>query len=418
MKKIIIEGGHPLLGSVKAAGSKNSALPILIATLLTDEPCTITNVPWLEDIRTTVGILEHCGKRVNRHGDRLVITKAREAKTTAPYDLVKRMRASVLVAGPLLARYHKVSVSLPGGCAIGTRPINIHLHGFEQLGASIKFTQGFVKMSAKTLRGTELLLDFPSVGATENLLMAAVLASGKTVIDNAALEPEIEDLAQCLRSMGARISGIGTKRLSINGVGRLHGTAHAVIPDRIESATYLMAGVITRGNVTVKNTEPAHLEALMVKLKQAGVAVQIKGKSLSVKASSKARHSTDIQTAPFPGFATDLQPLWLALMSMTPGKSIVKETVFENRFMHVAELNRMGAGIRVNGNTAVVQGVSQLSGAPVMCADLRAGAALVLAALAAKGTTEISRIYHLDRGYADLEKKLRSLGGRIRRVET
>lgn len=416
MKKIVIEGGRRLKGRVDASGSKNSALPVLLATLLTDEPCRISNVPWLEDIRTTIGILEYCGKKVDRKGDALIVRYRRPAKTRAPYDLVKRMRASVLVAGPLLARYNKVDFSLPGGCAIGTRPINIHLDGFRELGAAITMAGGHVKARTKRLRGREILLDFPSVGATENIVMAAVLAEGKTVLDNAAMEPEIEDLCRFLNAMGARIKGIGSKRLTIHGVATLHGAEHRVIPDRIEAATYLAAGAVTKGDVTVSSMEPLHVEAMLVKLKQSGFKVVVGPESVRVIFQGKIK-PIDAKTAPYPGLATDLQPLWMGIMSLAQGRSVVEETVFENRFMHVGELTRMGANIRVTGNTAVVEGVKELSAAPVMCSDLRAGAALVLAALAAKGKTEITRVYHLDRGYENLEKKLTKLGAKVRRVE-
>jgi len=413
---LTIEGGRPLKGDISISGSKNAALPILIATLLTDEPCGVKNVPSLDDIEAVIGLLVFLGKNVVRQRDRLDITAGPTLYGEAPYELVRKMRASVVVMGPLLARLGKVKVSLPGGCAIGGRPVNIHLEGFKALGASIQLEEGYVTAEANRLQGTSFTLDFASVGATENLMMAASLARGTTLLIGAAKEPEITDLADFLNHMGARITGAGTDTLTIEGVERLHGTEHEVIPDRIETGTYMIAAAITRGDLDLHPARPEHLRELIAKLGQAGVSVDQDNGHLRVKG-VKDLHPVDAETAVHPGFPTDLQAPWMALMSLARGVSHIAERVFENRFMHVPELQRMGARIQVKGPHAAVEGVDSLSGAEVMVSDLRAGAALVLAGLAAEGKTVIHRVYHLDRGYEHLERKLSAVGARIRRSQ-
>jgi UDP-N-acetylglucosamine 1-carboxyvinyltransferase len=413
---LTIEGGRPLEGALKISGAKNSALPILIGTLLTDDPCIIHNVPSLDDIETVIGLLVFLGKHIIRQGDRLEISAGPTLYGEAPYELVRKMRASVVVMGPLLARLGKVKVSMPGGCAIGGRPINIHLDGFKMLGADIQLEEGYVTAEAKRLQGANIVFDFASVGATENLMMAASLAKGTTTITGAAKEPEINDLADFLNGMGAKVQGAGTHTITIEGVTRLHGTEHHVIPDRIEAGTYMIAAAMTGGELDISPVSPEHLRALIAKMQQAGITVIEKDDHIRVKA-GKALKSVDAETEVFPGFPTDLQAQWMALMCLAKGTSLISERVFENRFMHVAELQRMGAQIQVKGNTASVEGVEGMSGADVMVSDLRAGAALVLAGLAAQGKTTIHRVYHLDRGYEDLEKKLSAVGARIKRSQ-
>jgi UDP-N-acetylglucosamine 1-carboxyvinyltransferase len=413
---LTIEGGRPLKGEIYISGAKNSALPILIASLLTDEPCEIDNVPTLDDIETVIGLLVFLGKNIIREKDRLQITAGPTLYGEAPYELVRKMRASVVVMGPLLTRLGKVKVSMPGGCAIGGRPINIHLEGFKMLGAEIKLEEGYVTAEASRLQGATIPLDFPSVGATENLMMAAALAKGTTTLVGAAKEPEINDLADFLNSMGADISGAGTETITIVGVDRLHGTSHSVIPDRIETGTYMLAAAMTGGNLTLNAARPDHLRPLIAKMGQIGIRVAETSDCIRVSC-DKNYQSSDIETAVYPGFPTDLQAQWMALMALAKGVSQVTERVFENRFMHVPELQRMGANIQVKGNTATIEGVAQLSGAEVMVSDLRAGAALVLAGLAAEGKTVINRVYHLDRGYENLEVKLNAVGARIKRSQ-
>lgn len=415
MDKIIIHGGKRLHGTVAVSGSKNAALPILIASLLTEEKCVIDNVPDLADIRTTIGFLKYIGKNIEMNGNRVVITRGTPLKHSAPYELVRKMRASVLVMGPLLARLGKVKVSLPGGCAIGARPIDIHLDSFSRLGAAIELRSGYVQATAERLIGNKITFRFPSVGATENVLLACVIAHGKTVLENAAREPEIVDLARVLNKMGAKISGAGTKRIVVEGVDQLSGCTHSVIPDRIETATYLIAAAITKGKVTLEKTSAEDLGFIIDKLEQAGVKVTM-GSGTITAAWVKPLKPVNVKTGVYPAFPTDVQAQWMALMSLAQGSCTIEETVFENRFMHVGELQRLGADLVITGNKVRVKGVLKISGAPVMVSDLRAGAAMVLAGLAAEGKTEVLRIYHLDRGYECLEKKLRKLGAAIRRV--
>ncbi|MDD3065315.1 MAG: UDP-N-acetylglucosamine 1-carboxyvinyltransferase [Endomicrobiaceae bacterium] len=417
MDKIIITGGRQLKGGINISGSKNSALPILFATLLTDEECKIKNVPTLADIKTTVDFLNFIGKPALKNKDIVKAGKSKKLNHIAPYDLVRKMRASVLVMGPLLARLGEVDVSLPGGCAIGARPIDIHLDAFKQMGANIELKDGYVKITAYSgLKGADIEFRFASVGATENVMLASALAKGTTRIINAAKEPEISDLADMLVKMGAKISGAGTKIITIEGVEKLSGCCHEVIPDRIEAATYMIATAITKGDVTLKHTNASHLSDVIDKLIQSGLNIKIKENEIKVKW-VKDLKPINVKTEIYPGFPTDIQAQWMALMCVVKGSSIVEETVFENRFLHVGELQRFGADIRIEGNSVYVNGVDKLSGAPVMVSDLRAGAALVLAGLCAVGKTEVLRIYHLDRGYETLEKKLRKLGANIKRVK-
>lgn len=414
MDFLTIQGGQPLKGEVVISGSKNAALPILIATLLTDEPCTIRNVPQLDDIETVLALLVFLGKKIVREGDRVTVTAGPALKAEAPYELVRKMRASIVVMGPLLARLGRVKASLPGGCAIGGRPINIHLDGFRLLGATVQLEGGYVDVTSRALKGAVIPLDFASVGATENLMMAASLIPGITEIHNAAREPEIDDLAAFLNAMGARVSGAGTDRIVVEGVSRLHGAEHDVIPDRIEAGTYMIAAAMMQGDVVVKRAQPAHLGALIDRMKEAGIGIDAQKDQLHVQG-PKALAPVSVETAIYPGFPTDLQAQWMALMALSQGVSQISERVFENRFMHVPELQRMGAQIQIKGNTATVQGVPGLSGADVMVSDLRAGAALVLGGLAARGKTMIHRVYHLDRGYENIEGKLGGLGVAITR---
>lgn len=421
MDKIVIRGGHCLAGEVCVSGSKNAALPVLISSLLTSAPCVYRSVPHLADLRTTVKLLAGLGVEVDpqrwRDGaDDLSLRADAVRKFEASYDLVKTMRASFLVLGPLLARYGRARVSTPGGCAIGARPINLHLKGFEAMGAKIEHTHGYVDASAKRLRGAKIYLDLPSVGATENLMMAATLAQGTTVIENAAKEPEIGDLAAALNAMGARVSGAGSDILQVEGVDALHGVDHRIIPDRIEAGTFVIAAAMSGGDVMVRGARADHLEAFVIKLQEAGVMLAAEADGIRVRRNGNIK-SVDVTTLPYPGFPTDLQAQMMVLMAVAEGVSVITETIFENRFMHVQELDRMGAQIKLEGNRAVVRGVGELSGAPVMASDLRASVALVLAGLVANGTTEVSRVYHLDRGYEQIERKLSLLGAQIARVE-
>ncbi|MBI5630788.1 MAG: UDP-N-acetylglucosamine 1-carboxyvinyltransferase [Elusimicrobia bacterium] len=415
MDQFIIEGGHPLRGNVKISGSKNAALPILIATLLTDEPCVVENVPRLRDIRTTVRLLESLGKTVEMKGSTIMVSAGAPLKTRAPYELVKQMRASVLAAGPLLARFGKVTVPIPGGCAIGLRPIDIHLKGFAALGACQSMEHGDIQLSAKALKPRKVRLRFPSVGATENLMMAAAGVSGGITIENAACEPEIEDLGVFLGRMGARVSGTGTARVVVEGAPRLQGCRHRVIPDRIETGTFLMAAAATRGRLFLEGARAGDLKALVAKLRLAGAAVEASEAGIEISMSRRPR-AVSARTAPHPGFPTDLQAPWMSLMCLAQGRSRVTETVFENRFLHAAELSRMGARVAVKGRTAVVEGVELLHGAPIMASDIRAGAALLVAALSARGESRLQRVYHIDRGYEAVEEKLRRAGALIRRT--
>lgn len=415
LDSFLVQGGKKLKGAVRVSGAKNAALPCLFATLLTDEECTLSNVPDLQDIRTAVALLAQLGKKVERKADVVRVLPHKKLTSRASYDLVRRMRASVVVMGPLLARLGRADVSLPGGCAIGARPINYHLQAFERLGARIHVEEGYVRAQGKPLVGARIRLPFASVGATENVLMAAALARGRTVLENAAREPEIQDLANCLRGMGAHIQGDGTATIVIRGLPRLSGVNHHVIPDRIEAGTFLIAAAVTQGKILVRDVEPRHLTVVLEKLKQAGLSLQV-GENNILAHWKRPLKPVSIKTEVFPGFPTDMQAQWLTLMSMVPGRSQVQETIFENRFLHAQELTRMGARIEIKGNAAQVEGVRRLSGCPLMVSDLRAGAALVLAGLAAHGKTKVLRVYHLDRGYERLERKLRGLGARIKRV--
>ena len=418
MDKIRIRGGRPLSGEIVIGGAKNAGLPLMAAGLLTDERLTLTNVPRLADIETMGALIAQHGVAVDRPGNdgRVLSIGGAITNTEAPYDIVRKMRASVLVLGPLVARTGEARVSLPGGCAIGTRPVDLHLKGLEAMGATIRLDGGYVLASAPLgLRGATYVFPFPSVGATENLLMAASLADGRTVLANAAREPEITDLADCLVAMGARIEGIGTDRLTIDGVPRLHAATHAIIPDRIETGTYACAAAITGGQVYLRNARLAHLGALVRALREAGVEVTEHNGGLMVKRLN-GLHGADVMTEPYPGFPTDMQAQYMALMCVSDGAAMVTETIFENRFMHVPELNRMGARINVHGASAIVRGVPALSGAPVMATDLRASVSLVLAGLAATGETVVNRVYHLDRGYESVEQKLAACGADIERL--
>jgi UDP-N-acetylglucosamine 1-carboxyvinyltransferase len=419
--RIVLQGGKKLTGEVTVSGSKNAALPVLIASLLTAEPCTYQRVPHLADIRTTLKLLSGLGERVDHRNwldgaDDLTLQADPIDKFEAPYDLVKTMRASFLVLGPLVARFGRARVSTPGGCAIGARPINLHLKGLEALGATIEQSHGYVEATAARLRGAKIYLDLPSVGATENLMMAATLAEGTTIIENAAKEPEIDDLAQALNEMGAKVKGAGSDIIQIDGVNALRGAKHRIIPDRIEAGSFVIAAAIAGGDVLVRGARAEHLEAFLIKLKEAGVIFTADETGIRVRGNGKIK-SVDVTTLPYPGFPTDLQAQMMVLMAVADGVSVITETIFENRFMHAQELDRMGAQIKLEGNRAVVRGVRELSGAPVMASDLRASVALILAGLLANGTTEVSRVYHLDRGYEQIEKKLSLLGARIVRVK-
>ncbi|MFH1980488.1 MAG: UDP-N-acetylglucosamine 1-carboxyvinyltransferase [Pseudomonadota bacterium] len=414
MDRIVIEGGRPLNGIAVVGGSKNAALPILVAALLVDGEVTFANVPRLHDIRSTCDLLAHLGCRISVAGDRVSIDAAGLHCHEAPYDLVRKMRASILVLGPLLARLKRARVSLPGGCAIGARPINLHLEGMKRLGAAIELQHGYVVASAKHLTGGDVYFDTATVGGTENLMMAAVLAEGVTVLKNAAREPEISALADALNQMGADVSGAGTSTITIRGVDRLRPAEIRIIPDRIECGTLMVAAALTGGDVTVVNCVPAHLDAVTEKLRAMGASVTTGTEDIRVQVRG-GLHPADIRTLPFPGFPTDMQAQFMVLASIADGQSIITETIFENRFIHVSELRRMGADITVTGNTAMVRGVKTLSGAPVMASDLRASASLILAGLVAAGQTVVSRVYHLDRGYEKLEEKLSKLGAIIRR---
>jgi UDP-N-acetylglucosamine 1-carboxyvinyltransferase len=412
-----IEGGPPLVGEVRISGAKNAALPILAATLLVDGPVTIGNVPHLQDVTTSNELLGRMGVTVSIDEKmRVTVDASTIAHFVAPYELVKTMRASILVLGPLLARYGEADVSLPGGCAIGARPVDLHVAGLQQLGADIRIENGFIRARAKRLRGCRLVLDTVTVTGTENLMMAATLAEGTTWIENAAREPEVVDLANFLNVMGARIRGAGSATIVIEGVERLHGGTYDVLPDRIEAGTYLLAAAITRGRIKVRDVEPSHLDAVLTKIVEAGGEVTTGDRWIQVDMHGKRPRSVDIRTAPYPAFPTDMQAQFAALNSIAEGVATITETIFENRFMHMVEMRRLGADIRVEGNTAIIRGVPRLTAAPVMATDLRASASLVLAALVAEGRTQIERIYHIDRGYERIEEKLKALGADIRRV--
>jgi UDP-N-acetylglucosamine 1-carboxyvinyltransferase len=418
MDKILVHGGQKLRGSVKISGSKNSALPILAATLLTREPCVVHHVPDLSDIHYMLQILSHLGAQVERASGTVTVQAAKIA-TTAPYDIVRKMRASVCVLGPLLGREKEATVSLPGGCVIGDRPIDLHLRGFEALGAAHRVEQGNVKVFAGNLRGGVVNLRGkfgPTVLGTDNVMMAAVLADGVTVIESAAAEPEVVDLANFLNAMGAKIEGAGTRRIIIEGVSELHGAEHAVIPDRIEAGTFLVAAAIAGNEVTLKRVRPDHLESVTGALQEAGFSIKNANETMTIEGNGEP-NALKLTTEPYPGFPTDMQAQMCALLSRTHGVSVITETIFPQRYMHVSELKRMGANIELDGATATIRGVERLSGAPVMASDLRASAALVLAGLQADGVTEVNRVYHIDRGYESIDEKLNAIGAQIERVK-
>ena len=417
MDKLQIQGGVPLEGEVRISGAKNATLPILAAALLASDPVTICNVPHLKDVTTTIELLGRMGVSVTiAERLRIEVDASTLRECFAPYDLVKTMRASILVLGPLVARFGRADVSLPGGCAIGARPVNIHVAGLQAMGADIQIEGGYIRARAGRLKGARLVLDAVTVTGTENLMMAATLADGETVLENAAREPEVVDLANFLIAMGAKIQGAGTDKIVIQGVAKLHGTTYEVLPDRIESGTYLVAGAITRGHVRIKNTRPEHLDAVTAKLREAGATVDIGDNWIEVDMRGRRPRSVDVRTAPYPAFPTDMQAQFAALDTVASGVGTIIETIFENRFMHMLEMRRLGAEIRLEGNTAIIRGVERLTAAPVMATDLRASASLVLAGLVAEGRTEIERIYHIDRGYETIEEKLAGLGALIRRV--
>ena len=416
MEQILITGNGPLRGEVSVAGAKNAALPIIAASLLTAEPLQVSNVPGVRDIDTALNLLELLGCTVQRSGTELVIDSADVHSVRAPYELVKTMRGSILLLGPLLARFGEADVSLPGGCAIGSRPVNEHIAGLTAMGAEIEIDAGYIKAKASRLRGAHFAFDVPSVTATENLLMAAALADGTTVLENCAMEPEIGDLALLLSAMGAHIEGAGTSTISIEGASALRGTSHRVPPDRIETGTFLVAAAATRGNVRVKDTDPDFLHHVLGKLEQAGANLELGPDWIHLDTGGKRCQAVNIHTAPYPAFPTDMQAQFMALNALAEGSATVVENIFENRFMHVAELQRMGADIELQGHTAIVRGRERLQGAPVMATDLRASASLIIAALAADGDTTIDRVYHLDRGYANIDTKLAELGAIISRI--
>ncbi len=417
MDKLIVSGGRPLRGEIRISGAKNAALPVLVASLLTDKPLRIGNVPHLQDITTTMELLGRIGVRLVV--DEKMVVEADASNITslrAPYELVKTMRASILVLGPLLARFGEAEVSMPGGCAIGSRPVNLHIKGLEAMGAEIGIKEGYVKARAGRLKGTRIFMDMVSVTGTENIMMAATLAEGTTVIENAAREPEVVDLAKCLVTMGAKIRGAGSDEIIIEGVEALGGSYHEVIPDRIETGTYLVAAAMTGGKIKLRNVQPSHLEAVLDKLREAGAEITTGNDWVCLDRQNRELKAVNIRTAPYPAFPTDMQAQFVALNCVARGTATITESVFENRFMHVLELQRMGANIDMRGNTAIVHGVERLTGAPVMATDLRAFASLALAALVAESDTVVDRIYHIDRGYECIEEKLAQLGARIRRV--
>ncbi|MBU2850788.1 UDP-N-acetylglucosamine 1-carboxyvinyltransferase [Acidithiobacillus ferrivorans] len=416
MDKLLLRGNGPLRGELRISGAKNAALPCLAATLLAREPVQLRNIPHLRDITTTLELLSTLGARVLVDGQLGIEVDPRPVHSVvAPYELVKTMRASILVLGPLLARHGSAEVSLPGGCAIGSRPVSVHLSGLQALGAEITVEDGFVKAQASRLRGTRIVMEIVSVTGTENLLMAATLATGRTILENAACEPEIVDLARCLSAMGARISGAGTSVIEIEGVDALHGAEHSVVPDRIETGTYLVAAAMAGGDICLKRTDAGLLESVILKLREAGAEVTTGADTIRIRMTRRPQ-AVDVRTAPYPAFPTDMQAQFMAMNCIAEGSGVITETIFENRFMHVSELRRLGADINADGKTAVVRGVPRLRGAPVMATDLRASASLVLAGLVAEGETLIDRIYHLDRGYEVIEEKLSALGANIRRI--
>jgi len=418
MDSLLIKGGVPLQGDVTISGAKNAVLPILAATLLTSEPCVIRRVPNLSDVKFMGQILTWLGAQVRFEGDQVSV-HAKKIKGAGDYDLIRKMRGSICIMGPLLGRLHTATVSLPGGCIIGARPINLHLKGFQALGARVTIERGYVQAKAKRLRGSAMFLGGragSTVLGTANVMMAATLAEGVTVIESAACEPEVVDLANFLKAMGAKISGAGSPTITITGVEELHGAEHEVIPDRIEAATYAIAATATNGEVTLRGVRPEHMHAVLDKLKDSGAKIDCNARGMTVSRNGRLK-PVDITTLPYSGFPTDAQAQLMALMALTPGISIITERIFESRFMHVSELARLGADIEIEGPSAIVKGGKPLSGAPVMASDLRASAALVIAGLAAKGTTQVNRVYHIDRGYENIDGKLRQLGARIQRIE-
>jgi UDP-N-acetylglucosamine 1-carboxyvinyltransferase len=417
MDKLQIQGGVPLDGEVRISGAKNATLPILAGALLADDPVTVANVPHLNDVTTTVELIGRMGATVTiDERMRIEVDGSTVKECFAPYELVKTMRASILVLGPLLARFGRADISLPGGCAIGARPVNIHIAGLQAMGADITIEAGYIRARASKLKGARLVLDTVTVTGTENLMMAATLADGETILENAAREPEVVDLANFLIAMGAKIQGAGTDKIVVQGVKRLRGTSYDVLPDRIEGGTYLVAGAITRGCVRIKNTKPEHLDAVIAKLEEAGARIGSGDNWIEVDMRGKRPKAVDVRTAPYPAFPTDMQAQFAALNTVASGVGTIIETIFENRFMHMLEMRRLGAEIRLEGNTAIIRGVEKLTAAPVMATDLRASASLVLAGLVAEGRTDVERIYHIDRGYEAIEEKLAQLGAQIKRV--
>jgi len=416
-EKLIISGGNRLQGTVKIDGAKNSALSIMAATLLTKDVCILRNVPRLTDVDIMAKVIRKLGVKVEwKEDNNLYIDSDNFNNYEAPYELVKMMRGSILVMGPLLARLKRAKISLPGGCAIGARPVDYHLKGFEALGAQVEMEKGYIEAKVNKLKGNDIYLDFPSLGATENIMMAACLAEGLTAIENVAKDPEVVELGHFLNKMGAKVKGLGTDLIEIEGVKKLHGVDYTIIPDRIEAGTYMIAAAITGGDVLIEKADPLLLKPLIVKLEEAGVRIELEKNLIKVTGPDRVK-AVDIKTLPFPGFPTDMQAQFMALSCVAKGTSVITETVFEKRFVHIGDLKRMGADIKVEGHSAIIKGVEKLSAAPVMASDLRGGAALVLAGLVAEGTTELSRIYHLDRGYVNLEEKLTSLGADIKRVK-
>jgi UDP-N-acetylglucosamine 1-carboxyvinyltransferase len=416
MDKIIIRGGERLIGDVEVSGSKNSTLPIFVSCLLNEGESVFSNVPDLRDVQTIIKVLRNLGVEVSKENEVYRINATEVSSDEAPYDLVKTMRASILVLGPLVARRKRATVSLPGGCAIGARPINLHLMGLEAMGAKIDLRHGYIEAKTDGLKGATISFDTVTVTGTENLMMAAVLAKGKTVLQNAAMEPEVVDLANVLNKMGAKVTGAGTNVIEIEGVKSLHAVEHRIIPDRIEAGTLMVAAGLTRGNIKILQCPFSEMEMVVHKLRESGMEIESEGDGIRTVGTKRIR-SVDIKTQPYPGFPTDMQAQFMVLMSLARGLSVISETIFENRFIHVSELRRMGADIRIQGDSAIIQGVESLGGAPVMATDLRASASLVLAGLAADGVTEVSRVYHLDRGYDGLDKKLAKLGANIERVK-
>jgi UDP-N-acetylglucosamine 1-carboxyvinyltransferase len=417
MDKIIIRGGERLIGEMEVSGSKNATLPIFVASLLTEGKNLFRNVPNLRDVQTIVKVIKNLGVKVWEEGDGYRIDATEVSNHEAPYDLVKTMRASILVLGPLVARTGRATVSLPGGCAIGARPINLHLMGLEAMGAEIELRRGYIEAKADRLRGVHISFDTSTVTGTENLMMAAALAKGKTTLQNAAMEPEVVNLANVLNKMGAKINGAGTSLIEIEGVESLQAVEHTIIPDRIEAGTLMVAAGLTRGNIKLLNCPLHHMEAVILKLRETGMEIDSEGEDGVRVVGNRRIRSVDVKTQPYPGFPTDMQAQFMVLMSLAKGLSVISETIFENRFIHVSELQRMGANIGIQGNSAIIHGVESLSGAQVMATDLRASASLILAGLAAEGVTEVSRVYHLDRGYEGLDKKLAKLGADIKRVK-